>query len=135
MFLGSRSRSSLKAWSARSRKPAFRKGEIRPREEPLVGLDGPLDLPFLAEEVAQHLEHLHGVGIVAGHLGQLADGQIRLARGGVVQALDVMGGVAVARTVAPLPAAQRGGPGAARGQARDARQQDRQQRGVGHDTL
>ena len=76
-------------------------------------------------------DDLHRVRLVAGHLGQLADGQLELARGQVVQALDVVGRGAEGGAVALLAAAQRGGPGAAGEHARDGGEQDGQQGGVG----
>ena len=100
MFLGSTASTSSKVRVARSRKPALRKsapsaasavGALRAREvaageQPLVHLDRALHLAGLAQQVAQHLQHLDRVGILARDLGQLADRQLELAGGQVVQA-------------------------------------------------
>ena len=117
MLLGSKARAWSKAWSARSRKPARRKSaaeagqgmralrarEVGAGQERLVDLDGPLDLARLALQVAQQLEDVHGLLVLAAGLDQLREGERELARGQVVQALRVVGRGSEAGPVAQAP--------------------------------
>ena len=50
--------------------------EVAPGEQRLVDLDRALHLAGLAQQVAQHLQHLDRLRVLARDLGQLADGEL-----------------------------------------------------------
>ena len=97
-----------------------------------MDLDRPLDLAGLAEQVAQDLQHLDRVRVLARDLGELADGQLELARGEVVQALGVVGRGAEAASPARRPGARAAPRPAPPGAPRPPASDDGEQGGVGH---
>ena len=148
MLLGSKERASSKALVARSTKPALRKSAPRlasacarsarvrsaRASSPWWIWQGTLHLPGLALQMAQHLQHVHGVLVLAGDLAELADGQGELARGQVVEALGVVGRGAKAGTVAQAPVS-RVGVGPAGHETRHRGHEDGQDRRVGQADL
>ncbi len=96
-------------------------------KDALMDLDGPLELPFLSQEVSQDEVDLRRLRVLPGGLGELRYRAIDLAGGEKVETEDVVDGRSAPRIrpgPAPLP---NGGPDASERDARRERGEDEEE--------